>query len=117
VIVGSSARSWAKQGCFAVTFSTRYFLSLGNVALSLVLGVLAMGFFFYYYPDQFLQLQRGAAGVREWLANHAWSARSESIIRFLLEDKQILLMGFTLVTRVITGLIIGSIHSLFNRGR
>jgi hypothetical protein len=97
-----------------VTFSTRYFLSLGNIALSLVLGVLAMGFF-YYFPETFLQLQRGAASLREWLAAHAWSSRSESIIRFLLEDKQILLMGFTLVTRVITGLVIGFVHSLFDR--
>ena len=99
-----------------MTFSTRYFLSLGNIALSLVLGVLAMGFFFLYLPDTFVQLQRGATVIKAWLVAHAWSGRSESVIGLLLEEKQILLMGFTLATRVITGVIIGFVHSLFNRG-
>lgn len=98
-----------------LTFSTRYFLSLGNIALSLILGVLAMGFVFLYMPDTFVQLQRGASAIKSWLLAHAWSPRSESVIGLLLEEKQILLMGFTIVTRVITGLVIGFVHSLFNR--
>ena len=60
-----SASNAVFGGLAVMTFSTRYFLSLGNIALSLVLGVLAMGFFFLYLPDTFLQLQRGATVDRK----------------------------------------------------
>ena len=31
--------------------TTRFFLSLGNVFFSLILGAVALGFFWFYFPD------------------------------------------------------------------
>ena len=80
---------------------------------SLILGAIAMGFFWYYLPDEFVRLQRTAASVREWIASRGWTTRTESIIRFLLEDRQLLLMSFVLVMRLVIGLFVLLIKSLF----
>jgi hypothetical protein len=82
----------------------RFLASFGNVFLSLILGVIAMGFFWVYYPAEFNSTIRVAAVVREWIIAHVWSTRAESILRFLLEDRQLLLMGFVLTVRFLLGL-------------
>jgi hypothetical protein len=84
----------------------RFLASFGNVFLSLILGVIAMGFFLIYYPDQINTALRTASVVREWIIAHTWSTRVESILRFLLEDRQLLLMGFVLTVRFLLGLIV-----------
>jgi hypothetical protein len=102
---------------FSQSATIRFLESFGNVLLSLILGAIAMGFFWYYLPDEFVQLQRGAAAVREWIASRGWTTRTETIIRFLLEDRQLLLMSFVLVMRLVLGLLVLLIKSLFGRGR
>jgi hypothetical protein len=89
--------------------------SFSNFFLSIVLGAFAMGTFWYYYPDQFVQLQRSASAIREWIVAHSWSTRSESIFRFLLEDRQLLLIGFVLVIRFLLGLIAVPFRALLSR--
>jgi hypothetical protein len=89
--------------------------SFSNFFLSIVLGAVAMGAFWYYYPDQFVQLQRSASIVREWIVAHAWSARSETIFRFLLEDRQLLLIAFVLAIRFLLGLIALPFRALLSR--
>lgn len=84
----------------------RFLASFGNVFLSLILGVIAMGFFLIYYPDQINTALRIASTVREWIIAHAWSTRAESILRFMLEDRQLLLMGFVLTVRFLLGLVV-----------
>ena len=97
--------------------TTRFLESFGNVFFSLILGAIAMGFFWFYLPDEFVRLQRSAAIVREWIASRGWTTRTETIIRFLLEDRQLLLMSFVLVMRLVLGLVVLFIKSLFGRGR
>ena len=94
----------------------KFLESFGNVFISLILGAIAMGFFWYYLPDEFVRLQRGAAQLREWIASRGWSTRTETIIRFLLEDRQLLLMGFVLVMRLVLGLFMLLLKSLFGHG-
>jgi hypothetical protein len=84
----------------------RFLASFGNVFLSLILGVIAMGFFWVYYPAEFNTAIRTASVVREWIIAHVWSTRAESILRFLLEDRQLLLMGFVLTVRFLLGLLV-----------
>lgn len=86
--------------------TVRFLASFGNVFLSLVLGAIAMGFFWFYFPGEFVTLQRSASVVRDWIAAHAWSPRAESILRFLLEDRQLLLMSFVLAIRFLLGLLV-----------
>ena len=94
---------------------TSFLGSFSNFFLSIVLGAFAMGTFWYYYPDQFVQLQRSASAIREWIVAHSWSARSESIFRFLLEDRQLLLVGFVLVIRFFLGLLFLPFRALVSR--
>jgi hypothetical protein len=82
---------------------------------SIVLGVLAMGLFWYHYPEQFVQLQRSSSIVREWIVAHAGSPRSETIFRFLLEDRQLLLIAFVLAIRFLLGLIALPFRALLSR--
>jgi hypothetical protein len=82
----------------------RFLASFGNVFVSLILGVIAMGFFWVYYPAEFNSAIRVASVVREWIIAHVWSTRAESILRFMLEDRQLLLMGFVLTVRFLLGL-------------
>jgi hypothetical protein len=84
----------------------RFLLSYANVFFSLILGVIAMGFFLVYLPDEFVRLQRVAALVHEWIMSFGWSTRVESILRFILEGRQLLLMGFVLASRFLLGLLI-----------
>ena len=102
---------------FSQSRTTRFLESFGNVFFSLILGAIAMGFFWYYQPDEFVQLQRTAASAREWIASRGWTTRTETIIRFLLEDRQLLLMTFVLVMRILLGLLTLMVKSLFSRGR
>jgi len=106
-----------ESAVFSQSATTRFLESFGNVFLSLVLGAIAMGFFWYYLPDEFVRLQRTAAAAREWIASRGWTTRTETIIRFLLEDRQLLLMSFVLVMRLVLGLFVLLIKSLFGRGR
>lgn len=94
---------------------THFLGSFSNFFLSIVLGAFAMGAFWYYYPDQFVQLQRSASIVREWIVAHAWSPRSETIFRFLLEDRQLLLIAFVLVIRFLLGLVALPFRALLSR--
>ena len=103
--MSSIAGTW--PGSFSVTFTTRYFLSLGNVASSLVLGSLGIGFVWYYSPELFNSLLDGANSLKSWIASWPfWSARAKSFINLLLHESSILLVGFTLLTRIIVGLFI-----------
>lgn len=92
--------------------------SFSTLFLSLILGAVAMGLFWFYLPSQFVSLQRSASVAHEWLAAHAGSAgstRTESILRFLIEDRQLLLMGFVLVTRLALGLAAMPFRVLIDR--
>jgi len=46
------------------SIASRYFLPLGNVAISLIVGAVALGFFWFYFPDATLQLFKGAGSIR-----------------------------------------------------
>jgi hypothetical protein len=79
----------------------RFAWSFSYFFISIILGTLAMGLFWYHYPDLFVVAQRGASVVRDFIAAHAGSTRSESILRFLLEERQLLLIAFVLITRLL----------------
>ena len=86
--------------------TARFFLSLGNVFFSLLLGAVALGFFWMYFPDLTLQLFKWAGTLRESLLSSAWPARYEVALRLFVDERQIVYMGFVLATRIVVGLII-----------
>lgn len=94
------------------SIGARYFLSLGNVFFSLILGAIALGFFWFYFPDWTLQLFRAAGSIRESLISGNWPARYEVVLRALVDERQIVYMGFVLATRILVGLIIALAYKL-----
>jgi hypothetical protein len=94
----------------------RFLGSFSYLFFSLILGAVAMGLFWLYFPDEFVQLQRSTAAVREWIVGRAWSARTESVIRIVLQEHQLLLITFVLAIRLVLGLLALPIRALFSRG-
>lgn len=88
------------------SISTRFLLSLGNVFFSLILGAVALGFFWFYFPDWTLQLFKWAGSIRESMISGNWPARYEVVLRALVDERQIVYMGFVLATRILVGIII-----------
>lgn len=93
-------------------YTTRYFLSLGNVAFSLVLGVLALGFCALFYQDMTLSLLKSAGSIRDWIVSRFPSSQMEIIARLALHESSILLMFFTLLARIVTGFLIWIFYKL-----
>ena len=95
--------------------TTRFFLSVGNVFFSLILGAVALFFFWLYFPDWTLQLFRWASSIREGVASGTWPARYEVAIRALVDERQIVYMGFVLATRIVMGVMIMLFYKVIGR--
>lgn len=87
-------------------YTVRYLLSLGNVAMSLVLGVIAMVLCYVAYPNLILSLFKGAQGLKEWIVSFSSNPQHEIIARTVLHESSIVLMGFTLLSRIVVGIFI-----------
>ncbi len=98
-------------------FTVRQLLSLGNVALSLVLGVAALILSAAFFPDFTLTLMKGAAGVKERVVSMTGHSQYELIARTVLHESSILLMGFTLASRIVVGLLLTFAQGMFNRDK
>ncbi len=96
-------------------FSLKQLLSIGNVASSLFLGLGALVLSFVYFPDFVLGLMRGAASIRERIVSFAGNSQYEIAARTVLHESSIVLMGFTLAARVVTGVLLTFVHGLFSR--
>jgi hypothetical protein len=97
--------------------TTRFFLSLGNVLFSLILGAVALFFFWLYFPDWTLQLFRWASSIREAVVSGTWPARYEVAIGALVDERQIVYMGFVLATRIAVGLLFMLLYKLIGTRR
>ena len=96
--------------------SARFFLSLGNVFFSLILGAVALGVGLFYFPDATLQLFKWAGTLRETLISGNWPARYEVVMRALVDERQIVYMGFVLATRIVVGILIVLAYKVTGRG-
>jgi hypothetical protein len=83
------------------------------VAFSLIVGVLALAACAIFYQDFTLQLLKWAGGLREWIVSRTNSPQIEIIARFVLHESSILLMFFTLASRIVIGLFIAIVAWLF----
>jgi hypothetical protein len=113
---GTSGPDFEVQGAHSVYgTAARFFLSLGNVFFSLILGALALGFFWFTFPDWTLQLFKWAGSLRESLISGTTPARYEVVLRALVDERQIVYMGFVLATRIVVGLLIVLVYKLIGR--
>lgn len=79
---------------------TRILLSTGNILVSLVLGALLFGFVFIKYPETMSAILDGAANFKGWLIGLGITTEYNNWIRVLLEERQLVFMGFTIVARI-----------------
>lgn len=83
---------------------TRYFLSIGNVAMSLVVALAALAYCAVYQRPFLLQLFKQAAQVRDHLVTMNAFPDGEIIARLVLHESSLVLMFFTLLSRAVLGL-------------
>jgi hypothetical protein len=88
------------------SFLGRFLLSLGNVFSSLIIGALALGIVWINFPNLALQLFRWAAVIRDWVVLANWPPQYEVALRFFVDERQIVYLGFVLASRIIVGLVI-----------
>ena len=81
----------------------RFLLSLGNVFSSLIIGALALAIVWIYIPSLALRLFRWAASVRDWIVLANWPPQYEVPLRFFVDERQIVYVGFVLASRIVVG--------------
>lgn len=85
----------------------RLLFSTGNVVFSLILGAIAFGYVFLKYPDQMAQILDWASGFKSWLITRGITTEYNNWMRVLLEERQLVFMGFTIVARIALSIVTG----------
>jgi hypothetical protein len=85
----------------------RIAFSTGNVFVSLVVGALLFGFVFIKYPQFMASILDAATGLKSWLTNRGLSPEYNNWVRVLLEERQLVLMGFVLFARLVMAILYG----------
>lgn len=93
----------------------RILLATGNIFVSLVLGAIAFGFVFIKYPETMSQILDAAAGLKAWLISQGLATEYNNWIRVLLEERQLVFMGFTILMRIALSLVAFLITSFVYR--
>ncbi len=79
---------------------TRILLSTGNIVVSLVLGALLFGYVFITYPEAMSSTLDAAGHLKTWIISRGISTEYNNWLRVLLEERQLVFMGFTILARV-----------------
>ena len=64
-----------------------------------------------------LQLFRWAASIRDWVVLANWPPQYEVALRFFVDERQIVYVGFVLASRIIVGLLIILVARMLGRRR
>ncbi len=83
----------------------RVFLATTNIFTSLILGALAMGVVWYLSPDLMQDFFQSASGFKSWLTNLGIDPKYNNFLWFLIEERQIVFMGFVIATRVVMAML------------
>jgi hypothetical protein len=82
-----------------------FFLSTGNIVLSLILGALLMALVAIYSPETLSALLGWARSFKALITGTGLSAKYNIWLELLLEERQLLFMGFTIFARLILGIV------------
>lgn len=86
-----------------------------NIFLSLVFGALAMGFVWYLAPETMQSLFQSASSIKGWVVSRGLSASYNNFLWFLIEDKQLVFMGFVMATRIVLAILVSILMKLLGR--
>jgi hypothetical protein len=95
----------------------RILLSAGNILLSLILGALLMALVAVYSPETLSVLLAWARSFKSLITGTGLDARYNIWLELLLEERQLLFMGFTIFARILLGLITLPFARVFARMR
>ena len=85
----------------------RLLMSTGNVFLSLVLGAVAIAMVGIHYPEMLSVMLGWARELKLFLTGLGLDPRYNIWVELLLEERQLLFMGFTIVARILLSVITG----------
>ncbi len=91
----------------------RVLAAAGNIFFSLLLGAVALAFVAVQWPEVMEQILTLAAGLKEHLTNTPLASKYNVWIKFLLQEQQLVFMGFVIVTRILLATLIAFIFYLF----
>ncbi len=83
----------------------RIFLSAGNILLSLVLGALLMALVAVYSPETLTLLLAWARSFKSLLTGTGLDPHYNIWLELLLDERQLLFMGFTIFARILIGIV------------
>ncbi len=83
----------------------RVFLATTNIFVSLIFGALAMGVVWYVWPETMQNMFHAANGVKAWLVSLGIEPKYNNFIWFLIEERQLVFMGFVIATRILFALL------------
>ena len=101
------------SGGFAVML--RLLMSTGNVFLSLVLGAIAIAMVGIHYPEMLSVMLGWARELKLFLTSRGLDPRYNIWVELLLEERQLLFMGFTIVARILLSMITGLFAMVLGR--
>ena len=93
----------------------RLLTSTGNVFLSLILGAVAIAMVGIHYPETLSMLLGWARELKQFLTGLGLEPKYNIWVELLLEERQLLFMGFTIVARIVLSLITGLFSMIIGR--
>jgi hypothetical protein len=92
-------------------------ISLGNVAVSMVVGHIALVYVGIFYPERLRGMLKVAKVVKEWIVEAGIPPRYNIWVDLLLEEKSLLFMFFTVMARFVLSILTEGVVSLWRRAR
>lgn len=94
----------------------RVLFSASNIVFSFALGLLACGFVLINYPETMAAILGGAAGFKVWLTGLGLPAAYNNWVIMFLGEAQLVLMGFTIATRLAVSILLSFAMWVFGWG-
>ena len=91
----------------------RLLMSTGNIFFSLVLGAIALAFVGYNDPELLSVFLGWARDLKAVIVGAGLNPKYNIWLELLLEERQLLFMGFTIVARILLSMVSGFIAFLF----
>lgn len=83
----------------------RLLFSTGNILISLLIGAIALAFVGINFPELLDSLITAAGHVKGWLVGTSLPSKYNVWVRLLLEEKQLVFMFFTILSRIVLSLL------------
>lgn len=95
----------------------RMTLSVGSIAVSMVLGHIALAYVGIFYPERLEGMIEVAGMVKKGIVGAGIPSKYNVWIRLLLEEKSLLFMFFSLIARIFVLMVAGSLGWAWRRIR